>query len=83
MTQQATNIAIIGAGAWGTALAQVLADAGQNIMLYARSSELATAINSYGQNESYLSGIFLNNNIHATAFIKEAVAKAEIVLPEK
>jgi len=80
MTQQATNIAIIGAGAWGTALAQVLADAGQNIMLYARSSELATAINSYGQNESYLSGIFLNNNIHATAFIKEAVAKAEIVL---
>jgi glycerol-3-phosphate dehydrogenase (NAD(P)+) len=80
MTQQATQIAIIGAGAWGTALAQVLADAGHNITLYARSSELATAINSYGQNESYLSGIFLNNNIHATAFVKEAAAKAEIVL---
>lgn len=79
MTQQA-NIAVIGAGAWGTALAQVLADAGHRISLYARSGELAEAINAYGQNESYLSGIYLNNNIHATSIIKKAVATADIVL---
>lgn len=80
MTSKSTHIAIIGAGAWGTALAQVLSDAGHTITLYARSSELATAINSYGQNETYLSGIFLNNTVRATAFVKEAVTKAEIVL---
>ena len=80
MTQAPANIAIIGAGAWGTALAQVLADAGHSISLYARSAELAEAINAYGQNETYLSGIYLNNNISATSIIKKAVATADIVL---
>ena len=80
MTQPQINIAIIGAGAWGTALAQVLADAGHNISLYARSAELTEAINAYGQNENYLSGIFLNNNIRATPHIKQAVAGANIIL---
>ena len=80
MTQPQTNIAIIGAGAWGTALAQALADAGHNISLYARSTELAEAINAHGQNENYLSGIFLNNNIHATSIIQKAVAGASIIL---
>jgi len=80
VTQKQPHISIIGAGAWGTALAQVLADAGRSISLYARASELAKAINGYGQNETYLSGIFLNNNIHATANIAEAVTGADIVL---
>jgi glycerol-3-phosphate dehydrogenase (NAD(P)+) len=80
MSQDPAHIAIIGAGAWGTALAQVLADAGRRITLYARAPELAQAINSHGQNENYLSGIFLNNNIRATSEIKESVKDADIVL---
>src|SRR4051812_26835053 len=80
MSRNPSHIAVIGAGAWGTALAQVLADAGCSITLYARAPELAEAINSHGQNETYLSGIFLNNNIRATASLKEAVAGADIVL---
>jgi glycerol-3-phosphate dehydrogenase (NAD(P)+) len=80
MTQQQKRIAIIGAGAWGTALSQVLADAGRSISLYARAPELTEAINGYGQNETYLSGIFLNNNIRATSDIAAAVKEADIVL---
>ncbi len=80
MTQKQHHIAVIGAGAWGTALALALSEAGGPISLYARAPALADAINRDGQNEAYLSGIWLNNNIRATADIAAAVKEADIVL---
>jgi len=80
MRQTLNNIAIIGAGAWGTALAQVLAEAGRSVTLYARDTGLAAAINKSRQNEVYLPGIALNRHIRATAHLAEAVADADIIL---
>src|ERR1700710_3143469 len=44
------SVAVIGAGAWGTALASVAARAGRDVMLYARSSRLAAGIAATREN---------------------------------
>ncbi|MEZ0224205.1 MAG: NAD(P)H-dependent glycerol-3-phosphate dehydrogenase [Alphaproteobacteria bacterium] len=80
MTQVLNNISIIGCGAWGTALADVLAKAGRKVTLYARDWKLAESINSTHENTFYLPGETLAKEIRATADMAEAVAKAELVL---
>ncbi len=74
------QIGIIGSGAWGTALAQVIAAKGQNVTLWARRAELAAIINDKRENTENLPGIPLHNNIRATAHLKEAASDAEILL---
>jgi glycerol-3-phosphate dehydrogenase (NAD(P)+) len=80
MSQLLNNIAIIGAGAWGTALAQVFAEGERRVALYARDPGLAEAINKTGRNDIYLSSVALNRHIRATADLAEAVSGAGIVL---
>lgn len=65
------KVTVIGAGAWGTTLAQVLSDAGSDVLLWARNSEVVDEINTKHTNEQYLSGI-LPTNLKATVDIKEA-----------
>ncbi len=60
------KLGIIGGGAWGTALAQV-AIAGGPVTLWARSTELAAAINADHVNAAYLPGIALSPAIFATS----------------
>ncbi len=74
------KISIIGAGAWGTALAQVFAEAGHTVTLYARSESLAAALRDEGQNETYLPGVALSRNIRVTSHLAEAIKDAGIVL---
>ena len=66
------KVTVIGAGAWGTTLSQVLADAGNEVLLWARNEDVVTEINSKQSNEKYLSGIQLPKSIHATSDIKSA-----------
>jgi glycerol-3-phosphate dehydrogenase (NAD(P)+) len=80
MNGQLNNIAVIGGGAWGTALAQVFAEAGRNVSLYARDAGLAAAINKDHENTVYLPGIPLNKNIHATSYLAETAKSADIIL---
>ncbi len=56
---------VIGAGAWGTALAQVLAADGEPVTLWAREPEVLAAINDNHENELFLKGIPLSPLIHA------------------
>ncbi len=58
---------MLGAGAWGTALAKVLADAGNEVRLWARRAELADEINDTHRNTSYLGDAELPKSIHATS----------------
>ena len=67
-----TNISIIGAGAWGTALAQVAAQK-NNVTLRARDPALAAHINATHDNHTYLPDIRLNENITATHDIETAL----------
>ena len=59
--------AVMGAGAWGSALAKVLADAGNDVRLWARRPEVADEINAAHTNEGYLPGIVLPAAVRATA----------------
>ncbi len=70
----------MGAGAWGTALAKVLADAGNDVTLWARRQELADEINTTHRNPEYLGDVELPNSIRATSDAAEALAGACTVL---
>lgn len=73
----------MGAGAWGTALAKVLVDAGgpgTEVTLWARRPELAERINATRSNPDYLPGTSLPPGIHATADAGEALRDATTVL---
>jgi glycerol-3-phosphate dehydrogenase (NAD(P)+) len=73
-------IAVMGAGAWGTVLSKVLADAGTEVTLWARRSEIADNINATRYNPDYLPGILLPPGIHVTADAQEALRGATTVL---
>jgi glycerol-3-phosphate dehydrogenase (NAD(P)+) len=76
-------VVVMGAGAWGTALAKVLVDAGgpeAEVTLWARRSDIAEQINTTRSNPAYLPGTLLPGGIRATADAKEALAGASTVL---
>jgi glycerol-3-phosphate dehydrogenase (NAD(P)+) len=72
--------AVMGAGAWGTALAKVLADAGNDVTLWARRPELADEINDTHRNTGYLGDVDLPKSIRATSDPAAALAGACTVL---
>jgi glycerol-3-phosphate dehydrogenase (NAD(P)+) len=71
--------AVFGAGSWGTAFAKVLADAGNDVTLWARRPELAEAINRDRQNPEYLDGIDLPAAVTATHDAIAAMRDAELI----
>jgi glycerol-3-phosphate dehydrogenase (NAD(P)+) len=83
MASTAGAVAVMGAGAWGTALAKVLVDAGgpeAQVTLWARRSDIAEQINTTRYNPAYLPGTLLPGGIRATADAKEALSGASTVL---
>jgi glycerol-3-phosphate dehydrogenase (NAD(P)+) len=75
-----TRTAVLSAGSWGTTFAKVLADAGGDVMLYARRPELAAAITATRQNPDYLSGVRLPDGVRATSDAAEALDGADVVV---
>jgi glycerol-3-phosphate dehydrogenase (NAD(P)+) len=72
------SVAVIGAGAWGTALAGVAARAGRDVVLYARQPERAAEISATRANPK-LPGARLDANLEVTGDIARAAA-ADIIL---
>jgi glycerol-3-phosphate dehydrogenase (NAD(P)+) len=72
-------IGVVGAGAWGTALAQMLANDGTEVVLWALEPELVEEINDRRVNPLYLPGVALAPLIRATGELDEA-ARCEILL---
>ncbi len=73
------TIAVLGAGAWGTALAQMLACDGSEVLLWARESELVDQINSDRVNNLFLPSALLAPGIRATGNLAD-VATADVLL---
>ncbi len=73
------RIGVIGAGAWGTALATAAAKAGREVVLHGRDPALIQAIRKTGSNEKYLPGIKLDKKVEATTELSRA-ADADAVL---
>lgn len=66
------RISVIGAGAWGTALAVVAARAGRRVRLWAREPEVVGTINGAHENAMFLPGIALPPSLEATGDLREA-----------
>ncbi len=75
-----TTTAVMGSGAWGTALAKLLADAGGEVALWARRSDVAEQINTTRNNPDYLPGVELPPAITATTDPDEALSGVTTVL---
>ncbi|ORB57567.1 glycerol-3-phosphate dehydrogenase [Mycolicibacterium rhodesiae] len=80
MTSTVGTAAVMGAGAWGTALAKVLADAGSEVRLWSRRAEVAEAVNTTHANPGYLPDIMLPGTIRATTDAAEALDGLTTVL---
>jgi glycerol-3-phosphate dehydrogenase (NAD(P)+) len=65
------SIGVVGAGAWGTALAQMLASDGREVLLWAREPELVGQINSEHRNGLFLPSAQLHPSIRATGDLAE------------
>jgi glycerol-3-phosphate dehydrogenase (NAD(P)+) len=72
--------AVLGTGSWGTAFAKVLADAGTDVVLWARRPELAAAVNATHENADYLPGITLPDSVSATSEARSAVDGVDFVV---
>jgi glycerol-3-phosphate dehydrogenase (NAD(P)+) len=73
------TVGIIGAGAWGTALAAVCVRAGLEVVLWAHEPEVARALAETRENPAYLPGVRLDDAVRPTAELAE-LAMAELVL---
>lgn len=74
------NIAILGSGSWGTALAKILAEKGNRVTLWGRSQEIINEINNEQENKKYLKNIKLPENLNATTNLIEALEGVKIVI---
>jgi glycerol-3-phosphate dehydrogenase (NAD(P)+) len=75
------RIAVIGAGAWGTALAMALArKGGHSVRLWAYEKEVVDGINQKHENTVFLPGPKLPASVQATSSLEEALTQAEIVV---
>ena len=74
------NVAVLGAGSWGTTLAKVFADGGNPVSLWARREELARTIQNTRENPEYLPGITLPTCVRAVTDAAEAVRGAGVVV---
>jgi glycerol-3-phosphate dehydrogenase (NAD(P)+) len=75
-----SKVAVMGAGSWGTAFSIVLADAGNDVTIWARRQDLCDAIHERRENPDYLPGIELPPTITATHEPAKALAGAEFVV---
>jgi glycerol-3-phosphate dehydrogenase (NAD(P)+) len=80
MTMTLGTATVMGAGAWGTAMAKVLADAGTDVRLWARGAAVADEVNTAHSNDRYLPGITLPTRIRATTDPAEALDGVTTVL---
>ncbi|MDR2717831.1 MAG: NAD(P)-dependent glycerol-3-phosphate dehydrogenase [Treponema sp.] len=76
----AVQTAVIGAGAWGTAVAKVIADKGKEVVIWSLEEDNRDDINLRHENSRYLPGVKLPENLTATSDIGEAASGREYLI---
>lgn len=74
------KVAVMGAGSWGTVFSMIVADAGFDVVLWARSQSIAEDINTTRTNHAYHSDLVLPERVVATTNPVEALAHADVVV---
>lgn len=78
--QSARKIAVLGGGAWGTALAVMAANCGHETLIYARNEATVDEINTQHRNRHYLGDIALPSALKASVDVAEATLQADAIL---
>ncbi len=73
-------VGVVGAGAWGTALAQMLASDGRDVLLWAREAEVVDAVNTVSRNPLFLPSAALHPTIRATGDLADLAALPVLLL---
>jgi len=73
-----SKVVVLGAGQWGTTMAQVLCDAGNHVLMWGRSQELVDEVNQKHTNSKYLDENVLPVGLKATSSLKEAFEYSNI-----
>jgi glycerol-3-phosphate dehydrogenase (NAD(P)+) len=74
------SIAVVGAGAWGTALALVAANIGRKVTLWAREADVVASVNGSHENKRFLAGVALPLSIAATGELAQCAGAQAILL---
>ena len=74
------KVGVVGAGAWGTALAITAARAGSDVTLWAREPEVVASINGRGVNEMFLPGIKLPDTVYAVNDLDAMLAQDALLM---
>jgi glycerol-3-phosphate dehydrogenase (NAD(P)+) len=74
------TIGVIGGGAWGTALAQVIASGGEKVMLWAREEEVVASIRERRENSLFLPGVKLSDLIEPISDVGEGAAQDVVLI---
>jgi len=74
------HVGILGGGAWGTSLANLLAHKGHEVLLWAREEEVVLAINAIHENKIFLPGISLHAELRATSSLQEACRGRDLLV---
>jgi glycerol-3-phosphate dehydrogenase (NAD(P)+) len=74
------STAVLGAGAWGTTVAKVIADKGREVILWSRGDVTADEINEGRENHRFLPGVTLPPTLRATTDIEEAAGGRELII---
>ncbi len=74
------KVGVIGAGAWGTALAHLMATKGEDVTIWAYEQEVADDINNVHENRIYLPDAELPENLHGTSELQKALEGKELIL---
>ena len=75
-----TKIGVVGAGSWGTTLANVLAKKGNDVTLWVYEPELAARLPETRVNDLYLEGVTLSPNLSYSNSLPESVRGCQVVL---
>jgi glycerol-3-phosphate dehydrogenase (NAD(P)+) len=74
------TVGVVGAGSWGTALANLLAKKGHTVRMWSYEADVADAINTSHENTKYMKGIALAPTLSASTSLEEVVRGADAVL---
>jgi glycerol-3-phosphate dehydrogenase (NAD(P)+) len=75
-----STVAVLGAGAWGTTVAKVIADKGNDVVIWCYEKETAAEINTKHTNERFLPGVTLNEKLRALNDMGEAADGKEFII---
>ncbi len=74
------RVAVIGAGAWGTAIAMATDRAGSDVLLWAREPEVIEAINTQHENTIFLKGISLSESVKASNNLEDVLDREALFM---